>query len=76
MFSFLRRQEPKLEFLFFEDDLGNIPEPYPARKLIPSCYKVRHWIRAVNTKAMPAISRCNGYWMDHTFSSGCIYRIQ
>ena len=39
MFSFLRRQEPKLEFLCFEDDLGNIPEPYPARKLIPSWYK-------------------------------------
>lgn len=31
--------EPKLEFLCFEEDLGNIPEPYPARKLIPEWFK-------------------------------------
>ncbi len=30
---------PEIEFLCFEDDLGNIPEPYPARKLMPEWYK-------------------------------------
>lgn len=39
MFSFFKKEEPQLEFLCFEDDLGNIPEPYPARKLIPEWYK-------------------------------------
>lgn len=39
MFSFFKTKKQKLEFLCFEDDLGNIPEPYPARKLIPSWYK-------------------------------------
>ncbi len=40
MFSwFMKKQQPQLEFLCFDDDLGNIPEPYPARKLIPEWYK-------------------------------------
>lgn len=39
MFSLWKKDKPQLEFLCFEDDLGNIPEPYPARKLIPDWYK-------------------------------------
>jgi len=39
MFSFLKKKNPKLEFLCFEDDLGNIPAPYSARKLMPDWYK-------------------------------------
>ena len=40
MFSwFMKKQQQQLEFLCFDDDLGNIPEPYPARKLIPEWYK-------------------------------------
>lgn len=39
MFSLFKKSEPKLEFLCFNDDIGNIPEPYPARKLIPDWYK-------------------------------------
>lgn len=30
---------PEIEFLCFEDDYGNIPQPYPARKLMPEWYK-------------------------------------
>lgn len=39
MFSLFKKKEPKIEFLCYEDDYGNIPEPYPARKLIPSWFK-------------------------------------
>lgn len=31
--------KPKIEFLCYEEDLGNIPEPYPAKKLIPEWFK-------------------------------------
>lgn len=33
------RKPPEIEFLCYADDLGNIPEPYPARKLVPDWYK-------------------------------------
>jgi hypothetical protein len=33
------KKEPKIEFLCFQEDFGNIPAPYPARKLIPEWYK-------------------------------------
>lgn len=33
------KRKPKLEFLCYEDDLNNIPAPYPARKLMPGWYK-------------------------------------
>jgi len=57
MFSwFMKKQQPQLEFLCFDDDLGNIPEPYPARKLIPEWYK-----------ALP----CYGDRVDHPACSGC-----
>lgn len=39
MFSFIKKKQPKLEFLCFDDDLGNIPEPYSARHLMPKWYK-------------------------------------
>lgn len=39
MMNIFKKNKPKLEFLCFEDDLGNIPEPYPARKFIPEWYK-------------------------------------
>lgn len=40
MFSFFKRTHPKIEFLCEEDELGNIPSPYSARKHIPEWYKV------------------------------------
>lgn len=33
------KSKPKLEFLTYDQYLGNIPEPYEARKLIPDWYK-------------------------------------
>lgn len=33
------KRKPKLEFLALEGDYGNIPAPYPARKLVPEWYK-------------------------------------
>lgn len=39
MFSFMKKKKPKIEFLCEEYELGNIPEPFPARHLIPSWYK-------------------------------------
>lgn len=33
------KKKDQLEFLAYEGYLGNIPEPYPARKLIPDWYK-------------------------------------
>lgn len=33
------KKEPKLEFLCYEEDYGNIPEPYQARKFIPEWFK-------------------------------------
>lgn len=32
-------RKPKIEFLAVEGDYGNIPAPYPARKLMPDWYK-------------------------------------
>jgi hypothetical protein len=39
MFSFFKRTHPKIEFLCEEDELGNIPSPYPSRKYMPEWYK-------------------------------------
>lgn len=39
MLSFIMKKQPQVEFICYQDDLGNIPEPYPARKLIPEWYK-------------------------------------
>lgn len=45
----LWKRKPKLEFLAYEEDLGNIPEPYPARKLIPE------WYRALPMRLHPGL---------------------
>lgn len=43
MFDFLKLKSviksPQIEFLCLEEDYGIIPEPYPARKLMPKWYK-------------------------------------
>lgn len=44
------RKAPKLEFLCLEDDLGIIPEPYPARKYMPD------WFKAIPAKIDPGLN--------------------